>query len=112
MTRLVSGGLCRSVPPTQQDPHGGICMSLLNNRIAAVVAGSVLVVGLGATGAVAGSLVTSAQIEDGTIHGKDLNSNFRDRALTDSAVEGVAADGPYPGATNLVHGDNSTSTWT
>jgi hypothetical protein len=87
-------------------------MSLLNNRITAVVAGSVLVVGLGATGAVAGTLITSHQIEDGTIRGKDLRPGLKARALSDSSVDGVTTDGPYPGVSNLVHGDNSTSTWT
>jgi hypothetical protein len=80
-------------------------MSLLNNRITAVVAGSVLVVGLGATGAVAGTLVTSAQIENGTIRSADVqDGNLRVKDLrpgavnkfrSDSGVTDVTADGPY-----------------
>jgi hypothetical protein len=84
-------------------------MSLLKNRISAVVAGSAVIVALGATGAVAGTLITSAQIQDGTIHGRDLNPNLKERALSDSAVTDVEADGPYPGETVLQEGSNSTS---
>ena len=68
-------------------------MSLLNNRITAVVAGSVLVVGLGASGAVAGTLITSGQIQDGTIRGADLTPNLKDRAVTDSGSEVIVGAG-------------------
>lgn len=73
-------------------------MSLLRNRITAVVAGSVVVIGIGATGAVAGTLITSAQIEDGTIRGKDLRPGFKERAVSDSGSE-------------LIVGAGYTSTW-
>ena len=106
-------------------------MSLLNNRITAVLAGSALVVGLGATGAVAGDLIGSADIRDGGVRSVDLAPGVNDRIKTkatdtqvnglksrvaglegsDPAIGGVEADGPYPGMTNLVHGDNSTATW-
>ena len=68
-------------------------MSLLNNRITAVVAGSVLVVGLGASGAVAGTLITSRQIQDGTIRGADLRPGLKDRAVTDSGSEVIVGAG-------------------
>ena len=68
-------------------------MSLLNNRFAAVVAGSVLVVGLGASGAVAGTLITSGQIQDGTIQGKDLRPGLKERAVTDSGSEVIVGAG-------------------
>lgn len=73
-------------------------MSLLRNRITAVVAGSVVVIGIGATGAVAGTLITSAQIEDGTIRGKDLRPGFKERVVSDSGSE-------------LIVGAGYTSTW-
>ena len=68
-------------------------MSLLNNRITAVVAGSVLVVGLGATGAVAGDLVGSADIRDGGVHPADLAGGIKSRIAdkaTDHQVNGLA----------------------
>lgn len=67
-------------------------MSLLNNRIAAVVAGSVLVVGLGATGAVAGDLIDSGDIRDGSVRGIDLHGGVSDRIqnkATDREVAGA-----------------------
>jgi hypothetical protein len=73
----------------------GICMSLLNNRITAVVAGSVLVVGLGATGAVAGDLIGSGDIRDGSVRGADLaagvNTRIQNKA-NDSQVNGTKAE--------------------
>lgn len=78
--------------------------------IALIVAAALLAIG-GASGAVAGTLITSRQIEDGTIQGRDLTPNLKDRVLADTGLSGVTTDGPYPGATNLVHGDNSTSEW-
>ncbi len=67
-------------------------MSMLNNRITAVVAGSVLVVGLGATGAVAGNMIDSADIRDGSVRPVDLgdgvNSRIQNKA-TDREISGV-----------------------
>jgi len=68
-------------------------MSLLNNRIAAVVAGSVIVVGLGATGAVAGTLIGSSDIQDGAVRGVDLSNGVNARLqnkATDSQINGIA----------------------
>ncbi len=67
-------------------------MSVLNNRITAVVAGSVLVVGLGATGAVAGNLIGSADIRDGGVHRVDLGEHVNariDNKATDGQVNGL-----------------------
>jgi hypothetical protein len=67
-------------------------MSLLNNRITAVVAGSVLVVGLGATGAVAGDLIDSGDIRDGSVRNVDLHGGVSDRIqnkATDREITGV-----------------------
>ncbi len=67
-------------------------MSLLNNRITAVLAGSALVVGLGATGAVAGDLIGSGDIQDGGVHRVDLAQSVKDRLqnrATDTQVNGV-----------------------
>jgi hypothetical protein len=47
---------------------------MLSNRITAVAAGSVLVVGLGASGAVAGNLIGSSDIRDGGVHRVDLDN--------------------------------------
>jgi len=68
-------------------------MSLLSNRITAVVAGSVLVVGLGATGAVAGDLIGSGDIRDGGVHSVDLGAGIQariDNKATDGQVNGLA----------------------
>ena len=69
-------------------------MSLLSNRITAVVAGSVLVVGIGATGAVAGDLIGSSDIRDGGVHQVDLGAGLQGRIenkATDRQVEGLKA---------------------
>ena len=68
-------------------------MSLLSNRITAVVAGSVLVVGLGATGAVAGDLIGSGDIRDGGVRSVDLGAGIQariDNKATDGQVNGLA----------------------
>ena len=67
-------------------------MSLLNSRITAVVAGSVLVVALGATGAVAGDLIDSGDIRDGSLRSVDLHGGVSDRIqnkATDRQVTGL-----------------------
>jgi hypothetical protein len=62
-------------------------MSVLNNRITAVLAGSALVVGLGATGAVAGDMIGSGDIRDGSIRGVDLREGVNHR-ISDKATDG------------------------
>jgi len=52
-------------------------MSLLRNRITAVLAGSIVVVGVGATGAVAGDLIGSSDIRDGAVHNVDLSDGVK-----------------------------------
>jgi len=67
-------------------------MSLLNNRILAVVAGSALVVAVGASGAVAGDLIGSKDIRNGGVHSADLGQGLQDRIqnkATDSRVNGL-----------------------
>jgi len=67
-------------------------MSLLNNRILAVVAGSALVVAVGATGAVAGDMIGSKDIRNGGVHSADLGQGLQDRIqnkATDSRVNGL-----------------------
>lgn len=71
-------------------------MSVLKNRITAVLAGSALVVGLGATGAVAGSLITSKQIENGTVRSVDV----KDESLRVADLR--------PGARELLSGSAGT----
>jgi hypothetical protein len=66
---------------------GEFCMSVLNNRITAVLAGSALVVGLGATGAVAGDMIGSGDIRDGSIRGVDLRDGVNHR-ISDKATDG------------------------
>jgi hypothetical protein len=70
-------------------------MSLLNNRITAVLAGSALIVGLGATGAVAGNLIDSRDIRDGSVRSVDLNGGVSDRIqnkATDNEINGLRAE--------------------
>jgi hypothetical protein len=79
-------------PYHQHNSSWGNCMSLLNNRITAVVAGSVLVVGLGATGAVAGDLIDSGDIRDGSVRSVDLHGGVSDRIqnkATDREITGI-----------------------
>lgn len=68
-------------------------MSLLRNRITAVLAGSVVVVGVGATGAVAGDLIGSRDIRDGAVHRVDLSEGVQARIqnkATDGQVNGLS----------------------
>lgn len=62
-------------------------MSMLKNRITAVVAGSAVVVALGATGAVAGDLIGSKDIRDGGVRYADLSDGVHNR-LTNKANDG------------------------
>jgi hypothetical protein len=72
---------------------GDFCMSVLKNRISAVVAGSAVLVAVGATGAVAGNLIGSADIRDGGVHRVDLADGINARIgnkATDGQVNGLA----------------------
>ena len=94
-------------------------MSLLSNRITAVVAGSVLVVGIGATGAVAGDLIGSSDIRDGGVHQVDLGAGLQGRIenkATDRQVNGLEGrvsglEGQSDSGSDLIVGAGYTSTW-
>ena len=75
---------------------GDFCMSVLKNRISAVVAGSAVIVALGATGAVAGNLIGSADIRDGGVHREDLGNGINAR------IDNKATDGQVNGLQNRV----------
>ncbi|HET7195074.1 MAG TPA: hypothetical protein VFI99_08790 [Nocardioides sp.] len=74
-------------------------MSVLKNRISAVVAGSAVLVAIGATGAVAGTLITSHQIEDGTIRSVDVkDESLRVADLRPGAVDKLSGSEGAQGA--------------
>jgi hypothetical protein len=62
--------------------------TLKRNIITIAIAATLLALA-GTTGAVAGTLVTSGQIENGTIRGHDLRPGLLDRAVSDSGVAQV-----------------------
>ena len=67
-------------------------MSVLKNRISAVVTGSAVLVAVGATSAVAGNLIGSAEIRDGGVHRVDLGDGINariDNKATDGQVNGI-----------------------
>ena len=109
-------------------------MRIRNHRVLATVAGATVLVALGtAGGATAAGLIGSADIRDNSIRSVDIRngqvrlSDIADRAESKLAGQDGAqgakgeqgepglskleADGPYPGATNLQDGDNSTAKW-
>lgn len=105
--------------------------AVLHTRTGAVVAGAVVLVTLGGLGtATATGLVTSDDIKNGTIKSVDIHNNgvkmddIGEQAvghdqLTDKVNKKIntgrlldlEVDGPYPGATVLEEGDNSTEAW-
>lgn len=61
--------------------------SVLRSRVAAVAAGSMIIVGLGSFGAVAGGLIGSADIRDGGVKRVDIGSDAVGRAeIVDGSV--------------------------
>jgi hypothetical protein len=70
---------------------GDFCMSVFKNRISAVVAGSAVLVAVGATGAVAGNLIGSADIRDGGVHRVDLGDGINAR-IANKATDGQVSD--------------------
>ena len=109
-------------------------MRIRNNRVAAVAIGATVLVALGsAGGAVAAGMVgsidirnesiRSVDIKDGQVRLSDINDRAegqlrgkdgvdgKDGAKGEPGVANIEADGPYPGATNLTNGDNSTAKW-
>lgn len=117
-------------------------MRSTTKRALALVAAAFVLTAGATTGAVAGDLIGSSDVKDnslrskdlhdGTIKAKDVNSTFLAKianggALATTGAPGpagpkgatgapglanVESDGPYPGATNLSQGDNSTAYWT
>ena len=94
-------------------------MSVLKNRISAVVAGSAVLVAVGATSAVAGNLIGSADIRDGGVHRVDLGDavNARiDSKATNGQVTGLNGrvtklEGASGGLTNVTTGAGYNHTW-
>lgn len=109
-------------------------MRIRNHRVLATVAGATVLVALGtAGGATAAGLIGSADIRDNSIRSVDIRdgqvrlADIADRAESKLAgqdgaqgekgekgepgLSNLEADGPYPGATKLTQGDNSTSKW-
>lgn len=94
-------------------------MSLLSNRITAVVAGSVLVVAIGGTGAVAGDMIGSKDIRDGGVHNSDLAAGIKNRIAnkaSDRNVNGLegrvsSLEGASGGLTNVTSGAGYNHTW-
>ena len=81
-------------------------MSVLKNRISAVVAGSAVLVAIGATSAVAGNLIGSEDIRDGSVHRVDLGNGINariDNKATDGQVNGLA------GRVTELEGDSESS---
>jgi hypothetical protein len=69
---------------------------ILSSRVAAVSAGAVLVVGLGAGGAMAGQMIDSGDIRNQSITGRDIKRN------------GVGASEIRPGSVRWWHLDDGT----
>lgn len=115
-------------------------MRIRNNRVATVAIGATVLVALGsAGGAVAAGMVgsidirnesiRSVDIKDGQVRLSDINDRAeaqlrgqdgkdgvdgvdgKDGAKGEPGVANIEADGPYPGATKLTNGDNSTAKW-
>lgn len=65
-------------------------MSILKNRTTAVVAGAAVIVALGATGATAAQLITSADIKNSTIQSVDVAYNsLKGTDIANSSLTGV-----------------------
>lgn len=118
-------------------------MTILGNRITAVVAGAAVIATLGSTAAFAANTITGDDVQDGTLTPRDFNKNVQtyfgnlnmrafenskslgelakdgngledrvtDLENADPAFADLESDGPYPGATELQDGDNSTAKW-
>ena len=94
-------------------------MSVLKNRISADVAGSAVLVAVGATSAVAGNLIGSADIRDGGVHRVDLGDGVNariDSKATNGQVTGLNGrvtklEGASGGLTNVTTGAGYNHTW-
>jgi hypothetical protein len=94
-------------------------MSLLKNRISAVVAGTSVLVAVGATGAVAGDMIGTQDIRNGGVHRVDLSDGVQNRIdnkATDGQVKGLKGrvsqlEGQSDSGSDLIVGAGFTSTW-
>lgn len=80
----------------------------MKKNLLAVIGVAILLIIGGVGSATAAGLITSHQIQNGTIRVADLRPGAVDRLSAPSVTE-VESDGPYPGATVLTEGDNSRS---
>lgn len=70
-------------------------MSIFRSRVTAVVAGAATVVALGATGAVAGDLIGSKDVQDDSLRGVDVhNGSLGFRELNDYTKDRINRPGP------------------
>jgi hypothetical protein len=84
-----------SVLKPQPDLLGGITMSILHSRVAAVAAGAALLVGVSSVGAVAGSMITSKDIKNDTVRSVDVHDNgLYMRDLSQGVQKRINAPGP------------------
>ena len=100
-------------------------MNIRTNRVAAVAVGAVVLVGFSSMGAVAGTLITGAQIKDQSIRSNDIGtggvgtSEIRDASIltrdlsqaTMDALKGQAGKAGKDGVTNLIAGAGYDTTW-
>jgi F0F1-type ATP synthase membrane subunit c/vacuolar-type H+-ATPase subunit K len=103
----------------------------MHSRTGAVMVGATILVALGGLGsAVAVDTIGSADIRDGAVRSVDirdqgvmkvdvgpeavgaseLTASVKDK-LNTGRVTNLEVDGPYPGLTNLIEGDNSQAMW-
>ncbi len=105
--------------------------AFLHSRTGAVLAGATVLATLGSVGsAVAAGTIGSSDIRNGAVHSVDIaNGDVQQidldkgsvgyaqltatvkQALKSGGLKDLESDGPYPGATKLQQGDNSTATW-
>jgi hypothetical protein len=79
-------------------------MKIINNRVAAVIGGAVVLATLSGTGgAFAARLITSADIRDGAVHRVDLSDGVN-TALARHAQDGQDGKNGKPGISNLIVG--------
>lgn len=100
-------------------------MNIRKNRVAAVAVGAVVLVGFSSMGAVAGTMITGAQIKDQTVRSNDIatggvgTSEVRDASIltrdlsqdTIDSLKGQAGKDGKNGVTNLIAGAGYGTTW-
>jgi hypothetical protein len=105
---------------------------ILQRRSTTVIAAAAIVVSLGGVGTAAASntigsgdirngSIRSVDIANGGVHKVDLGpgsvgfdqlTSTLKHGMTKGTIRNLESDGPYPGATQLQQGDNSTVKWT